>query len=50
MGGAEASARADEMIDVFDLRAKAHVRTSKLSGGMRRRVLSPARSCTALGS
>ncbi len=27
------------MIDVFDLRAKAHTRTSKLSGGMRRRVL-----------
>jgi ABC-2 type transport system ATP-binding protein len=27
------------MIDVFDLRAKANARTSKLSGGMRRRVL-----------
>ena len=35
----EANSRADEMIEVFDLRAKAHTRTSKLSGGMRRRVL-----------
>ena len=35
----EATARADEMIDVFDLRAKANVRTSKLSGGMKRRLL-----------
>jgi ABC-2 type transport system ATP-binding protein len=39
MGSAAAAARADEMIDVFDLRAKAHVRTSKLSGGMKRRLL-----------
>jgi ABC-2 type transport system ATP-binding protein len=39
MAGADARERADEMIDVFDLRAKASVRTSKLSGGMRRRVL-----------
>ena len=39
MSGAETMARADEMIDVFDLRAKANTRTSKLSGGMRRRVL-----------
>jgi ABC-2 type transport system ATP-binding protein len=39
MSGADATARADEMIDVFDLRAKANTRTSKLSGGMRRRVL-----------
>jgi ABC-2 type transport system ATP-binding protein len=39
MTGAAASSRADEMIDVFDLRAKAHVRTSKLSGGMKRRLL-----------
>jgi ABC-2 type transport system ATP-binding protein len=39
MSGAESTARADEMIDVFDLRAKANTRTSKLSGGMRRRVL-----------
>ena len=39
MGSAEASARADEMIAVFDLRAKADTRTSKLSGGMKRRLL-----------
>jgi ABC-2 type transport system ATP-binding protein len=31
--------RAQEMIDVFDLRAKASVRAPKLSGGMRRRLL-----------
>jgi ABC-2 type transport system ATP-binding protein len=31
--------RADEMIDVFDLRAKADVRAPKLSGGQRRRLL-----------
>jgi ABC-2 type transport system ATP-binding protein len=31
--------RAREMIDVFDLRAKNDVRTPKLSGGMRRRLL-----------
>ncbi len=31
--------RANEMIDVFDLRAKADVRAPKLSGGMRRRLL-----------
>jgi ABC-2 type transport system ATP-binding protein len=31
--------RAREMIDVFDLRAKMDVRTPKLSGGMRRRLL-----------
>ncbi len=31
--------RAHEMIDVFDLRAKTDVRTPKLSGGMRRRLL-----------
>ncbi len=35
----EAEQRADEMIDVFDLRAKGNVRTPKLSGGMRRRLL-----------
>ncbi|HEX8856204.1 MAG TPA: ABC transporter ATP-binding protein [Thermoleophilaceae bacterium] len=35
----EAEARAAEMIDVFDLRAKADTRTPKLSGGMRRRLL-----------
>jgi ABC-2 type transport system ATP-binding protein len=39
MSGADSTARADEMIKVFDLRAKANTRTSKLSGGMRRRVL-----------
>jgi ABC-2 type transport system ATP-binding protein len=39
MSGADSTARADEMIEVFDLRAKANTRTSKLSGGMRRRVL-----------
>ena len=39
MGKAEADQRADDMIDVFDLRAKAAVRTPKLSGGMRRRLL-----------
>jgi ABC-2 type transport system ATP-binding protein len=39
MTGDESRARADEMIDVFDLRAKANIRTSKLSGGMKRRVL-----------
>jgi ABC-2 type transport system ATP-binding protein len=35
----EAERRAEEMIDVFDLRAKSDVRTPKLSGGMRRRLL-----------
>jgi ABC-2 type transport system ATP-binding protein len=35
----DALERADEMIDVFDLRAKSDVRTPKLSGGMRRRLL-----------
>ena len=35
----EARERADEMIDVFDLRAKRDVRTPKLSGGQRRRLL-----------
>ncbi|HYI98950.1 MAG TPA: ABC transporter ATP-binding protein [Thermoleophilaceae bacterium] len=39
MGGDEAEARADEMIDAFDLRAKSGVRTPKLSGGQRRRLL-----------
>ena len=34
----EASLRAEEMIDVFDLRAKAGVRAPKLSGGMKRRL------------
>jgi ABC-2 type transport system ATP-binding protein len=31
--------RAAEMMDVFDLHGKAHVRAPKLSGGMRRRLL-----------
>src|SRR3954453_10019285 len=35
----DARQRAREMIDVFDLRAKSDVRTPKLSGGMRRRLL-----------
>jgi ABC-2 type transport system ATP-binding protein len=35
----DARDRAAEMIDVFDLGAKAGVRTPKLSGGMRRRLL-----------
>jgi ABC-2 type transport system ATP-binding protein len=39
MPSGPASARADEMIDVFDLRAKANTRTSRLSGGMKRRLL-----------
>jgi ABC-2 type transport system ATP-binding protein len=39
MERARARRRAAEMIDVFDLRAKAHVRAPHLSGGMRRRLL-----------
>jgi ABC-2 type transport system ATP-binding protein len=39
MARAEAEKRAREMIEVFDLRAKADVRAPKLSGGMRRRLL-----------
>ena len=39
MSKAEANQRADEMIDVFDLRAKRDVRAPKLSGGQRRRLL-----------
>jgi ABC-2 type transport system ATP-binding protein len=39
MPAGPAAERADEMIDVFDLRAKANTRTSKLSGGMKRRLL-----------
>ena len=35
----DASRRAAEMIDVFDLASKADVRTPRLSGGMRRRLL-----------
>ncbi len=39
MDGAEASERAEQMIDAFDLRAKRDVEAPKLSGGMRRRLL-----------
>src|ERR687887_49473 len=39
MSRTDARRRAAEMIDVFDLRAKAHVRAPHLSGGMRRRLL-----------
>jgi ABC-2 type transport system ATP-binding protein len=39
MSRARARRRAGEMMDVFDLRAKAGVRAPKLSGGMRRRLL-----------
>ena len=39
MDRAHAKRRAREMMDVFDLRAKAGVRAPKLSGGMRRRLL-----------
>jgi ABC-2 type transport system ATP-binding protein len=36
---AEAASRSEEMIDVFDLRAKRNTRTPRLSGGMKRRLL-----------
>jgi ABC-2 type transport system ATP-binding protein len=39
MGRAHARRRADELLDVFDLSAKAKVRPPALSGGMRRRLL-----------
>jgi ABC-2 type transport system ATP-binding protein len=39
MSRPEAVRRAREMMDVFDLRAKAGVRAPNLSGGMRRRLL-----------
>jgi len=39
MNGREASERAEQMIDAFDLRAKRDVEAPKLSGGMRRRLL-----------
>ena len=39
MTRADARRRAGEMMDVFDLRAKAGVRAPMLSGGMRRRLL-----------
>src|SRR3954466_901258 len=39
MSRADARARAGEMMDVFDLRARAGPRAPALSGGMRRRLL-----------
>ena len=39
MARGHARRRAREMMDIFDLSAKAHVRAPKLSGGMRRRLL-----------
>jgi ABC-2 type transport system ATP-binding protein len=39
MSRADGRRRAGEMMEVFDLRAKADVRAPKLSGGMRRRLL-----------
>jgi ABC-2 type transport system ATP-binding protein len=39
MDKGDAERRATEMIDVFDLASKADVRTPKLSGGMKRRLL-----------
>ena len=39
MGREAAEERAEQMVDVFDLRAKRDVRAPKLSGGMRRRLL-----------
>jgi ABC-2 type transport system ATP-binding protein len=39
MSRRDARARAREMMDVFDLRSKARARVTKLSGGMRRRLL-----------
>ena len=39
MSRAQARRRAAEMMDIFDLTAKAQVRPPKLSGGMRRRLL-----------
>src|SRR3954470_16080478 len=39
MSRQEAARRAEEMIDVFDLRAKRDTRAPRLSGGMKRRLL-----------
>ncbi len=39
MGKLEANERADELLDVFDLSAKAGTKPHRLSGGMRRRLL-----------
>src|SRR5919202_1069355 len=35
----EAEQRADELLEIFDLAAKANTRPNRLSGGMRRRLL-----------
>jgi ABC-2 type transport system ATP-binding protein len=35
----EATRRADELLDVFDLQAKAETKPNRLSGGMRRRLV-----------
>ena len=47
MSGEAAAARAEEMIDVFDLRAKRDTRAPKLSGGCAAACSSPARCCTS---
>ena len=39
MGKLEAQHRADELLEVFDLSAKAQTKPNRLSGGMRRRLL-----------
>jgi ABC-2 type transport system ATP-binding protein len=39
MSRPDAQRRSEEMIDVFDLRAKRDTRTTRLSGGMKRRLL-----------
>jgi ABC-2 type transport system ATP-binding protein len=39
MAGLEAAGRADELLEVFDLTAKAGAKPNRLSGGMRRRLL-----------
>jgi ABC-2 type transport system ATP-binding protein len=39
MGKLEAQQRADELLEVFDLSAKAETKPNRLSGGMRRRLL-----------
>ena len=39
MASADADRRADELLEVFDLAAKAGARPNRLSGGMRRRLL-----------
>jgi ABC-2 type transport system ATP-binding protein len=39
MGALEAARRAEELLDIFDLAAKASSKPNRLSGGMRRRLL-----------